>query len=66
MNDRRLLSLRQLILAYRFEHDWTTDDDATQTLEMLADCQALLDELIAAERCAAFEESHGSDIGGEG
>ena len=66
MNDRRLLSLRRLILAYRFDHDWTTDDDATQTLEMLADCQALLDELIAAERCVAFEELPRFEIGGEG
>lgn len=39
--------LNLLVSSYRDEHDWDRDEDPLATIEMLAECQRLHDELAA-------------------
>lgn len=41
----RIEWLRALIAAYKDEHDWDTDEDATATYEMLRECRDLAEDL---------------------
>lgn len=40
--------IKTLCSAYEQEHDWENDGDSSATHEMLTECRALADEMIAA------------------